>query len=129
MARMQMDSTADEIDRFMAACDATVVRLLDQVRSFLREEVPDVVERVYWGWCALGYRDAQAGYFCGLFPQADHVRLYFEHGAALPDPSGLLTGDTRQTRYIVLRPGDSLPLAQLRTLLHAALVYGSVRRS
>ncbi len=128
MARALSDSTHQEVLRFLSACDAGVVGLIQQLRTFLRTEVPTAVERVYWGWCAIGYRDAQAGYICGLFPQKEHIRLYFEHGAALPDPAGLLQGDTRQTRYVVLRPGDVLPEAPLRGLLHAALLQGSVRR-
>lgn len=122
------DSTYEEMSRFLTACDAGVVELIQQLRVFLRTEVPSAVERVYWGWCALGYRDPQAGYFCGLFPQKDHIRLYFEHGVALPDPLGILEGETRQTRYLVLRPGDLIPETPLRALLHAALLYGSVRR-
>ncbi len=128
MARALSDSTPQEVLRFLNACDAGLVGLIEQLRTFLRIEVPSAVERVYWGWCAIGYRDPQAGYICGLFPQKEHIRLYFEFGAALPDPAGLLMGDTRQTRYVVLRPGDVLPEAPLRALLHAALLHGSVRR-
>jgi hypothetical protein len=128
VARALSDSTHEEVLRFLNACDGSIVVMIQQLRDFLRTEVPTAVERVYWGWCAIGYRDPQAGYFCGLFPQKDHIRLYFEYGAALPDPSGLLQGDIRQTRYLVLRPGDEIPEAPLRALLRAALLHGSVRR-
>ena len=124
---MLLDSPAEEVGRFLSVCDDQVVELTQRLRGFLRAEVPTAVERVYWGWCALGYRDPQAGYFCGLFPYKDHIRLYFEHGAALPDPGGVLSGETRQTRYIPLHPGEDIPEAPLRALLHAALLHGSVR--
>jgi hypothetical protein len=64
---------------------------------------PDLSERLYPGWRGVGYRHPEAGYVCGIFPQPDgEVRLLFEHGAALPDPDGVLQGSGTQTRYVVV---------------------------
>jgi hypothetical protein len=86
-----------------------------------------VEERVYPGWRAIGYRDAQAGYFCGIFPRDDHVRLLFEHGRELNDPEGLLEGSGTQTRHISLRSGGPVPASAIRDLLDQALRRGAVR--
>ncbi|HEX2202656.1 MAG TPA: DUF1801 domain-containing protein, partial [Longimicrobium sp.] len=101
--------------------------LADEARRLVKDAVPSVEERAYPGWKGIGYRDAQAGYVCGVFPQPGAVRLLFEHGHALPDPDGLLEGDGRQVRWVVLRPGEPLPADGVRRLIDAALLHGSVR--
>lgn len=81
------------------------------------------------GWKGIGYRDPQAGYFAGIFPQRDHVRLLFEHGARLDDPDGILQGEgVRQVRWIVVRPGSRLPRARIVAMLERAVLHGSMRR-
>jgi hypothetical protein len=69
---------------------------------------PDLSERLYPGWRGVGYRHPEAGYVCGIFPQADReVRLLFEHGTSLPDPDRVLEGSGTQTRHIVVRALDA----------------------
>ena len=114
-------------DDILAALPPDVRALAGEVRAFVRARVPSAEERAYPGWRGIGYVDPQAGYFCGLFPQKDHVRLGFEHGAALPDPDGLLTAGGKQVGYAVLRPGEPIPERALARLLDAAILHGSVR--
>jgi len=57
---------------------------------------PDATETILWK--TLSYHDAVRGgkvkgAVCQISLHADHVRLSFIHGAALPDPSGILRGD------------------------------------
>lgn len=101
--------------------------LAQQLRRLMRELVPEAEERANRGWNSLSYHDAQSGYFCGIFPRPPAVRLLFEHGAALPDPDRLLTGDARQVRWIDLRPGDAIPHQGIARLVNAALLHGAVR--
>jgi hypothetical protein len=54
------------------------------------------------------------------------VRLLFEHGAALPDPDRVLTGTTRQVRYIEVRDARDIPIGPIQRLLRAALIHGAV---
>jgi hypothetical protein len=54
------------------------------------------------------------------------VRLLFEHGAALPDPAGLLTGKTRQVRHIEIRQPRDINVGEIQRLIRAALVNGAV---
>jgi hypothetical protein len=115
-----------EADWFLAKYPDYVRALAERLRQLVLRTVPTASEHVYLGWKALGYRDPQSGYFCGIFPQADHVRLLFEHGAALPDPDGLLTGTTRQVRYVEIRAAEDLRVEAIQRLLRAALVHGAV---
>ena len=54
----------------------------------------------YPGWRCIAYRHPKAGYVCGLFPVRGTVKLYFEQGARVPDPLGILQGQGRQTRFM-----------------------------
>jgi hypothetical protein len=118
--------TVTSAEELLAEFPVEVRALAEQLRRLVREMVPTASEQVYPGWKALGYRDPQSGYFCGIFPQADHVRLLFEHGAALPDPEGLLTGSTRQVRFIEVRRARDIRSGAIRRLLRAALVHGAI---
>jgi hypothetical protein len=103
--------------------------LADLVRAVVREAIPTAVEVAYPGWKAIGFRDPQSGYFCGLFPQADDVRLAFEHGAALPDPAGLFDpagARLKQVRYVTVRSAADARRPELAALLRAAVLHGAV---
>ncbi len=119
------NATAAEVLRpFPAAVRATA----DALRKLVLKAIPTATEHPYLGWKGIGYRDPQAGYFAGIFPQRDHVRLLFEHGAVLDDPDGVLQGEgVRQVRWIVVCPGSRLPRAGIRRMLQRALVHGSLR--
>jgi hypothetical protein len=103
-----------------------VRHLTERLRMLVRATLPTATEHVYPGWRALGYRDEHGGYFCGLFPQSDHVRLLFEHGAALPDPARQLEGTTKQVRYVAIRTSRDIRVRPLRQLLRAAALHGSI---
>ena len=49
-----------------------------------------------------------------------HVNVGFFHGAALPDPGGLLQGTGKFMRHVKLRPGTSVDSARLQTLIELA---------
>jgi hypothetical protein len=49
-----------------------------------------------------------------------HVNVGFFHGAALPDPSGLLQGTGKFMRHVKLRPGTATDAASLRRLIETA---------
>lgn len=117
--------TTASAEEFLTQYPPEVRALAQRLRALVRETVPTASEHVYQGWKALGYRDPQSGYFCGIFPQPDHVRLLFEHGAALPDPDGLLTGTTRQVRYVEVRNARDIRPGPIQGLLRAALVHGA----
>lgn len=118
-------TAADVLRRFSARVRATA----EQLRRLVVQTIPTATEHPYVGWKGIGYRDPQAGYFAGIFPQRNHVRLLFEHGARLDDPGGILQGEgVRQVRWIVVRPGSRLPRARIVAMLERAVLHGSMRR-
>lgn len=123
-ARSASSATPEDI---LAPFPDAVRTLADEVRALIRETVPGATERAYPGWRGIGYRDAQSGYFCGIFPQPACVRLLFEHGAALPDPDGLFTDGRTQVRWVDLHPGRPVPRGGIERMIHAALLHGAIR--
>jgi hypothetical protein len=114
-------------EQLLARYPAWVRALAERLRTLVRSTLGEPEERVYAGWQALGYHDAQAGYVCGIFPRRGEVRLLFEHGAALPDPDGLFTSGGTQTKYVALRPDEEIPEAAIRAMIERAVLHGSVR--
>jgi hypothetical protein len=78
----------------------------DEVRELLHDGCPVV---------CLG--DAPFGYV-NVF--TSHVNVGFFHGAALPDPAGLLQGTGKFMRHVKLRPGTAANAAALRRLIGSA---------
>ncbi len=104
-----------------------IAKLARAVRRVVLEAIPDAEERVYTGWHGLGYHHPEAGYVCGLFPQAGRVSLGFENGVHLPDPDGLFTRGGLQVRYIDLEPGDEIPAAGIVELIDSAVARRSAQ--
>jgi hypothetical protein len=103
--------------------------LCRRLRAAAFAGLPDLDERVLPGWRALGLRHPRGGHLAALFPRDDDAVVYLEHGAALPDPHGLLTGTGRQTRMLVFAPGAATPTdAQFVEYLDLALDHALARR-
>jgi hypothetical protein len=89
----------------------------------LRSCGPDVRELIHDGCptaCAGDAAFAYVGAYTG------HASIGFFHGAALPDPAGLLEGTGKRMRHVKLRPGAEVDEEALRALIAAA--YADVRR-
>ena len=83
---------------------------------------PGLSGKVMSGWKSVNFRHAGAGHVCSIFPQADRVTLYFEHGRLLEHDEGLLEGDRlKKGRYLRLVPGDDIPVDRVGILLSEAI--------
>ncbi len=104
-------------------------RLAVACQGLVRRVIPTMYERAYPGWNAVGFRDPQAGYVCGIFPVAHGLDLVFEHGAALADPEGLFAprASLRQVRVVEVDDAEVLSRPALETLLQQAVLHGSTR--
>ncbi len=67
--------------------------------------------------------DAAFGYV-NVF--SSHVNVGFFHGAALPDPAGLLQGTGKRMRHVKLRPGAAMNGDALKKLIEEA--YADIKR-
>ena len=58
-----------------------------------------------------------------IAPHHDCLHLGFIHGAALPDPDGLLEGTGKAKRHIELRSSKDIRLRAFKKLIRAAIAY------
>ena len=113
-------------DELLSNYPPTIRALANEIRATLCAAVPSLVERALPGWRAVAFRDPQAGHVCALFPFEDHLRLYIEYGASLPDPDRLMKGTMKRGRYIEYRGRKDLRKRSLARLIRRAVVGQSV---
>lgn len=105
---MARDATAAEVLAYLRDEHSELSELALWTRSAVLAADPDLTERVYRGWHGVGFRHREAGYICAIYPRSGWIVLLFEHGAALPDPDGVLTGDGRRTRFLrIAEPAEA----------------------
>src|SRR5689334_21709841 len=83
----------------------------------MRECGDEVRELLHDGCPVACLGDAPFGYV-NVF--TSHVSVGFFHGAALPDPAGLLQGSGKFMRHVKLRPGTATNTAALNRLIETA---------
>ena len=127
-ARRKEPATTLTADELIARYSPGIRALTERLRKLVRETAPDATERVYPGWRGFGYRDREAGFFCGVFPFRDHVSIVFQHGTELEDPEDILVGDTKRVRWVPMKTTRDLRLRPLRAMIVRALIHGATRR-
>ncbi|RZT95098.1 DUF1801 domain-containing protein [Rivibacter subsaxonicus] len=85
--------------------------------ALMRHCGAEVRELLHDGYPTVCVGDAPFAYV-GAF--GAHVNVGFFHGAALPDPAGLLEGSGKHMRHVKLRPGLALDGSSLEALVDAA---------
>ena len=83
----------------------------------MRDCGPDVRELLHDGHPTACVGDAAFAYTNAF---TAHVNVGFFHGAALPDPAGLLEGDGKYMRHVKLRPDTAVDARSLEALIAAA---------
>jgi hypothetical protein len=89
----------------------------------MRDCGADTVELLHDGHPTACVDDAAFGYVNAF---TSHVNVGFFHGAALPDPAGLLEGTGRFMRHVKIRPSSTVDEAALQQLIRAA--YADIRK-
>lgn len=109
---------------FIAKFDPKHQTLIRAVRQKLRRRFPTAHELVYdnYNFFVIGYAATERPSDCivSMTAAANGIGLCFIHGARLPDPSGLLCGSGKQTRFIRLPSAAVLDHPGVVTLLSAA---------
>jgi hypothetical protein len=109
------------VDGLLSDYPPPIQGIVAKLRAVILKTAPGVQEKANRGWRNISYRDAQVGYFCGIFPFEDHVDLIFEFGILLPDPNGILLGDAKQVRYLRFYAVEEINESEIKSLLLAAL--------
>jgi hypothetical protein len=97
--------------------------IFSKLRSLVTSTLPEATEKVTLTRMRLNFSHPNVGYFCGLSPEDGRTTLEFEFGVLLPDPQGILTGNScaKQVRYARFDAVTTLPLNGLQQLLRAAV--------
>lgn len=107
------------------------LRLIGAIRKRLQKRLPAANEVVYeydnLGAVVISYSPTEQGYegVLAIRASADAVKLYFNQGKDLPDPSKLLNG-TSQTRWIHLEGASTLSRLEVLNLIGEALARNRV---
>ena len=108
-------------EHILARHTPTIQRIATRLRKLIRAAAPEATEAAYPGWHALGFRHPACGYFCGVFPFEDHVKLVFEFGILLDDPFGVLEGEGKQVRQITYRNAKEVQAEPIHFFIEQAL--------
>ncbi len=100
--------------------------MLSQLRGFIKEADPEVVEEWKWRGVPVWYHN---GMICTGETYKTVVKVTFAKGASLPDPSGLfnssLDGNTR--RAIDFHEGEPIDERAFKALVRAAVTLNKTK--
>lgn len=110
--------------------DVEVHKLARAARSALRKRFPTALELAYdyTSHVVIAYGPTERGSeaVVALDVRAEAVRLYITHGPKLADPTGLLQGTGRQTRFLALESAEQLGRPEVEALIAAAVDLATV---
>jgi hypothetical protein len=119
-----------ELNRLLAAFVPMHQGLIGATRRRLRKRLPTAHEVVYEykDAIAISYSPTGRGYegVFGVRASAESVRLYFNQGKELPDPTKLLRGSGKQTRWIDLESASTLARPEVASLIDEAIARNPV---
>ena len=101
-------------------------KVIERVRSLIREAVPDVIEEVKWRKPSNAMQGvpvwSRNGILCTGETYKGKVKFTFAKGAALADPNGLFNADDKGStrRAIDVREGDAIDAAAFKALVREA---------
>jgi len=110
--------------------DPRIQKLVRSVRTALRRRFPTANELAYdYGRSlVIGYSPTDNGIdaVVAIAARATGVSLYFNQGPQLPDPTGILLGSGRQTRFIQVEAASRLADPDVEALLAAAIDQATI---
>ena len=107
-------------EEFLSTFPPEMQELANELRSLVKETIPNVKEAVYTGWKLIGYRVKKGrkdAYFCFIAPFPNRIMLGFEYGIQLFDPTLRLEGDGTQVRYLTVREKDDIDPESFRAFI------------
>jgi hypothetical protein len=124
MPRAQNETEA-RIDAFIKKFEPRHQKLIRQTRAALRKRFPTATEMVYdnYNFFVIGYASTQrpSDAIVSIAAGANGVSLCFIHGARLPDPTRILNGNGKQTRFLRVESPSTLSRPDVEALFAAAV--------
>jgi hypothetical protein len=108
------------INNLLAHTPETFSEIVMEIRNIVAKIVPDATEEIRHGGLVYFFGDSgglvSAG-ICGISIKTDHVRLFFTHGAFIPDRKRLLRGTGKAMRYLKLINYEDVPWLDIQVLI------------
>ena len=107
-----------QVDGFLAKQPPPLRAILDALRALIEEAMPDATTSLKWGMPFYARGKAMV---VAMGAHKAHVNLLLPGPpGTYPDPDGLLQGDGKSGRRLVLTTLDELPRAKVRAWLKIA---------
>ena len=115
-----MQSTPES---FLALYDAAVFENGMYLRTLLLQHLPNITEQLDMPAKMIAYCYGQryVDMICTIIPSKKGLKLGFNRGVELTDPDGLLEGEGKISRYVVIRNKEMMDGKHLKALLDEAL--------
>jgi hypothetical protein len=105
-------------------------RLIRSVRRTFQRRFPTAHELVYdnYNFFVIGYCPSERPSDCiiSIAADANGLGVCFIHGARLPDPTKILSGEGKQTRFLRVESAAVLARPEVEALLRAAVAQAKV---
>jgi hypothetical protein len=115
-----------EVERYLESSSPELRDIVLQIRDLVWKAAPSATETIRRRDILYYYPErggpVSAG-ICLVSLRPDHVILSFIHGAFLPDPAGLLRGESRYKRYVCIETYDGAPWEALQDLIAASASF------
>ena len=123
-------SAEKQLAAFIRKFSPTDQRLIRAVRRALRRRFPTANELVWdnYNFFVIGYSPTErpSDAIVSMAARANGVGVCFIHGAKLPDPSKVLLGSGRQTRFLRIDSPEVLERPEVEALVVAAIAQARV---
>jgi len=110
------------VQQYLRFTPPVLCEIVFEIRNLVAEITPNATEDLRHGGLVYYFGETggpvSAG-ICGVAIKPDHIRLYFTHGAFIPDRSQLLEGSGKAMRYLTLISIESAPWEEIRVLIKA----------
>lgn len=117
---MPMDK---QFEAFLSHYDENVFAKAQKLRKLIFANLPDITEQLDLKAKIVGYCYGQkyAELICVIIPSKKGLKLGFNRGNRLPDPTGLLQGNGKISRYVEIKSDEQIYSIALKKLLINAL--------
>ena len=112
-----------QVADFLSGYSESVTERALALRALLFANLPGVTEQIDIPARMIAYCYGQkyAELICTIIPSKKGVKLGFNRGTLLPDPTGLLEGTGKISRYVVIKSADDIKSPALTDLVVGAL--------
>jgi hypothetical protein len=114
---------ADNILQFLSGYKEEVFNNALILREMVLQNLPGITEQLDLPakMIAYAYGQRYTDLICVIIPSKEGLKLGFNKGSTLPDPSGILQGSGKISRYVVIKAEADIHNPAIKDLLSVAL--------